>query len=68
MENLRCPIVFDRMPGRDRPINFVDGNKDACKSNYNPDYDIIRPHIPSTIFKCKRKFENFKKSSIGFNG
>ena len=65
MENLRCPIVFDRMPGRDRPINFVDGNKDACKSNYNPDYDIIRPHIPSTIFKCKRKFENFKKYITG---
>ena len=65
MENLRCPIVFDKMPGRDRPINFVDGNKDACKSNYNPDYDIIRPHIPSTIFKCKRKFENFKKYITG---
>ncbi len=65
LENLRCPIVFDRMPGRDRPINFVDGDKDACRSNYNPGYDIIRPHIPSTIFKCKRKFENFKKYITG---
>ena len=65
LENLRCPIVFDRMPGRDRPINFVDGDKDACRSNYNPDYDIIRPHIPSTIFQCKRKFQNFKKYITG---
>ena len=65
MENLRCPIVFDKMPGRDRPINFLDGNKDACRSNYNPDYDIVRPHIPSTIFKCKRKIQNFKKYITG---
>ena len=65
MENIRCPIIFDRMPGRDRPLNFVDGDKDSCRSNYNPDYDIIRPHIPSTIFKCKRKFENYKKYITG---
>ena len=63
--NLRCPIVFDKMPGRDRPINFIDSNKDACRINYNPHYDIIRPHIPSTIFKCKRKFQNFKKYITG---
>ena len=65
VENLRCPIIFDRMPGRDRSINFMDGGKDACRSNYNPDYEIIRPHIPSTIFKCKRKFENYKKYITG---
>ena len=65
MENLRCPIIFDRMPGRDRPINFVDGGRDGCRSNYNPDYNVIRPHIPSTIFKCKRKFQNFKKYITG---
>ena len=53
------------MPGRDRSLNFIDGDKDACRSNYNPDYDIVRPHIPSTIFKSKRKFENYKKYITG---
>jgi len=65
MENLRCPIIFDRMPGRDRSLNHIDNDKDSCRSNYNPDYGIIRPHIPSTIFKCKRKFENYKKYITG---
>ena len=64
-ENLRCPIIFDKMPGRDRPINFVDGGWEGCRTNYNPDYNIIRPHIPSTIFKCKRKYQNFKKYITG---
>ena len=64
-ENLRCPIIFDKMPGRDRPINFVDGGWEGCRTNYNPDYNIIRPHIPSTIFKNKRKYQNFKKYITG---
>lgn len=63
--NLRCPIVFDKMPGRDRPINFVDGGWEGCRTNYNPDYNIIRPHIPSIIFKNKRKYQNFKKYITG---
>ena len=53
------------MPGRDRPINFVDGGWEGCRTNYNPDYNIIRPHIPSTIFKNKRKYQNFKKYITG---
>ena len=65
VENIRCPIIFDRMPGRYRPLNFIDKDKDACRINYNPDYDIIRQHILSTIFKCKRKFENYKKYITG---
>ena len=64
-DNLRCPIVFDRMPGRDRPINFVDTIWNGCRTNYNPDYNIIRPHIPSTIFKKKRIYQNFKKYITG---
>ena len=64
-ENLRCPIIFDKMPGRDRPINFVDGKWEGCRTNYNPDYSIIRPHVRSTIFKCKRKYQNFKKFITG---
>ena len=64
-ESLRCPIIFDKMPGRDRPINFVDGGWEGCRTNYNPDYNIIRPHVRSTIFKCKRKYQNFKKYITG---
>jgi len=63
--NLKCPIFFDKMPGRDRPINFVDGAWEGCRTNYNPDYNIIRPHIPSIIFKNKRKYQNFKKYITG---
>ena len=64
-ENLKCNINFDKMQGRDRPINFVDGGWEGCRSNYNPDYNIIRPHIRSTIFKSKRKYQNFKKYITG---
>ena len=64
-ENLRCPIIFDKMPGRDRPINFVDGNWEGCRTNYNPDYNIIRPHIRSIIFKSKRKYQNYKRYITG---
>ena len=64
-ESLRCPIIFDKMPGRDRPINFVDGGWEGCRTNYNPDYNIIRPHVRSTIFKSKRKYQNFKKYITG---
>ena len=64
-DNLRCTIIFDKMPGRDRPINFVDGGWEGCRTNYNPDYNIIRPHIPSTIFKSKRKYQNYKKYITG---
>lgn len=63
--NLRCPVIFDKMPGRDRPINFVDGGWKGCRTNYNPDYNVIRPHIPSTIFKSKRQYQNFKKYITG---
>ena len=64
-ESLRCPIIFDKMPGRDRPINFVDGRWEGCRTNYNPDYNIIRPHVRTTIFKCKRKYQNFKRYITG---
>ena len=64
-DNLRCPIIFDKMPGRDRPINFVDARWEGCRTNYNPDYNIIRPHVRSTIFKSKRKYQNFKKYITG---
>ena len=48
-DNLRFPIILDKIPGRNRPINFFDAIWDGCRTNYNPDYNIIRPHIPLAI-------------------
>ena len=48
------------MSGRDRPINFIDGTFEECHTNYNLDYGIIRPYIPSIIFKNKRKQQKYK--------
>ena len=65
MENLRCPIIFDKMQGRDRPTNFLTGMKEGSRTLYNPDYNIVRPHIPSYIFKSERKYQEFKKYITG---
>ena len=60
-ENIKCPIMFNKMQGRDRSINFVEGSKDSQRVTYNPDYNYIRPHVRSTIFKSKREFQDIKK-------
>ena len=65
MENLRCPIIFDKMQGRDRPLNFITGMRGGSRTLYNPDYNIVRPHIPSIIFKSERKYQEFKKYITG---
>ena len=64
-EGVKCQVNFDKMPGRDRPINFVDSSWEGCRTNYNPDYKIIRPHIPSFIFQSRRKYDTFKKFITG---
>ncbi len=33
--------------------------------SYSPNYEFLRPHIPSTIFKYKKDDENYKKYIIG---
>ena len=61
MENFKCPIIFEKMQGRDRPLDFNIGTKETLRTSYNPEYNIIRPHIPSYIFKSERKYQDFKK-------
>jgi hypothetical protein len=60
-ENLRCPIMFDKMPGRDRPANFMQRKSETFKVGYSPNYNFVRPHIPSTIFRSQRKYQEIKK-------
>ena len=60
-ENLRCPIIFNKMPGRDRPVNFIKETKDENKIPYNPNYNYIKPHVPSTIFRAQRQHQDIKK-------
>ena len=60
-ENLRCPVMFDKMPGRDRPANFLQGKRETDKVGYDPNYNFVRPHIPSTIFRSQRKYQEIKK-------
>ena len=60
-DNLRCPIIFNKMPGRDRPVLFMKGVKEANRVGYNPNYNFLRPHIPSTIFSSQKKLEEIKK-------
>ena len=53
--------MFDKMPGRDRPVNFLQKSKEVDRVGYNPNYNFIRPHVPSTIFRFKRQFQEIKK-------
>ena len=64
MDNLKFPVIFDKMQGRERPI-FVLGTKENSRTSYNPNYNIIRPHIPSFIFKSERRNQEFKKYMTG---
>ena len=65
MENLKCPILFDKMLGRDKHLNIFKGTKENSLTMYYPDYNIIRPHIPSIIFNSERKYQQYKKYMTG---
>ena len=55
-------IYFKKMKGRND--NFlVEQNINVI--SYSPNYEFLRPHIPSTIFKYKKDDENYKKYIIG---
>lgn len=60
-EDIKCLIKFDKMQGREKPANFLQKAKEVSKISYNPNYNFIRPHIPTTIFKSQRKFQEIKK-------
>ena len=56
---IKCPIVFNKMPGRERKAVVTSGLGNDV--DYTPKYDIIRPHVPTTIFKHSFDFSKFKK-------
>ena len=55
---IKCPILFKKMPGRDRKIEVTNDYKQV---DYHPKYDFTRPHIPATIFKQSFDYKKFKK-------
>ena len=61
MSNLKCPIIFDKMQGREELSELNKKSKANYRINYNPDYNILRPHIPSIKFNSGRKYQEFKK-------
>ena len=60
--NIKCPILFNRMPGRDRKIAISNDYKEV---DYKPNYDITRPHVPATLFKNSFDYTKFKKYITG---
>ena len=61
MSNLKCPIIFDKMQGRDELDELDKKSKAVYRINYNPDYNVLRPHIPTIKFKSVRQYQDFKK-------
>ena len=61
MSNLKCPIIFDKMQGRDELDELDKKSKAVYRINYNPDYNALRPHIPTIKFKSIRQYQDFKK-------
>ena len=58
---IKCTVMFDKMQGRERPANFMPSKKEGSSVSYNPNYNFIRPHVRTTIFKSQRKFQEIKK-------
>ena len=61
MSNLKCPIIFDKMQGRDELDELDKKSKAVYRINYYPDYNALRPHIPTIKFKSVRQYQDFKK-------
>ena len=61
MNNLKCPIIFDKMQGRDKLDELDKKLKSNYRINYNPDYNALRPHIPTIKFDSGRQYQEFKK-------
>ena len=64
-ENMRATVKFDRMPGRDTHMNFSQGVKNEYVIDYHPNYNYVKPHVPSTFFKSQRKYDDIKKYVTG---
>ena len=62
INKIRCPIVFNKMPGRDRNVVIMPNCRDV---DYSPNYEIIRPHAPEITFKNQFDLNKFKKFMTG---
>jgi len=62
INKIRCPIVFNKMPGRDRNVVIMPNCRDV---DYSPNYEIIRPHAPEIAFKNRFDLNKFKKYMTG---
>ena len=62
INKIRCPIVFNKMPGRDRNVVIMPNCRDV---DYSPNYEIIRPHAPEITFKNRFDLNKFKKFMTG---
>lgn len=62
INKIRCPIVFNKMPGRDRNVVIMPNCRDV---DYSPNYEIIRPHAPEITFKNRFDLNKFKKYMTG---
>ena len=60
--NIKNSIFFRKMLGRD---DVLFSNQNLNLISYFPNYDIMMPHIPSTIFKYKKNIQNYKKYITG---
>ena len=60
--NLKNPIIFKKMLGRD---DTMFNNSNLNLISYFPNYSIMMPHIPATIFKYKGNKQNYKKYITG---
>jgi len=60
-DNVRCTVMFDKMQGREKPTNFSQGKREELGVSYSPNYNFIIPHIPATIFKSRKSYEDVKK-------
>ena len=58
IDKIKCPILFNRMPGRERKVVVT---PNYIEVNYTPKYDITRPHVPATIFRHTFDYSKFKK-------
>ena len=63
-ENIKCLVMFDKMLGRERK-HFIRGRKESSKIPYHPDYNFNRPHVPATIFKYEKNYQDVKKYMTG---
>ena len=58
INKIKCPILFNKMPGRARQVVIT---PDLNEVSYTPKYDITRPHVPATVFKHSFDYSKFKK-------